>query len=72
MVFRWIFIPWMQGELDGYRDRVNNTRKRHDKNKILPHGVPNDMFDNPEMYGALDFKVTIFSLHQLLQTKTIH
>jgi hypothetical protein len=33
MVFRWVFIPWLQRELDGYRDRVNNTAKRRDRNK---------------------------------------
>jgi hypothetical protein len=34
MLFRWIFIPWLQGELDAYRDRVNNTAKRRDRNKV--------------------------------------
>ena len=33
MVFRWVFIPWLQRELDAYRDRVNNTAKRRDRNK---------------------------------------
>lgn len=67
LVFRWIFIPWLQAEMDAYRDRVNSTRKRKDKNKVLPHGVPNDMFENSEDYGALDFKV-IFSLEKCLKT----
>ena len=34
MVFRWLFIPWLQKELDSYRVRINNSRKRHDKNKV--------------------------------------
>jgi hypothetical protein len=58
LVFRWIFIPWLQAELDSYKDRVNSTRKRKDKNKILPHGVPDDMFEHSQDYGALDFKVS--------------
>ncbi|KAK7041062.1 hypothetical protein R3P38DRAFT_2478414, partial [Favolaschia claudopus] len=33
LVFRWVFIPWLQRELDAYRDRVNNTAKRADRNK---------------------------------------
>ncbi|KAG2109269.1 uncharacterized protein F5147DRAFT_652369 [Suillus discolor] len=33
MVFRWVFIPWLQQELDAYRDRINNTAKRRDRNK---------------------------------------
>lgn len=57
MVFRWVFIPWLQRELNAYQDRVNNTAKRADKNKILPHGVPNDIYESPEDFGALDFKV---------------
>ncbi|KAG0709187.1 hypothetical protein DFH29DRAFT_978772 [Suillus ampliporus] len=59
MVFRWIFIPWLQQELNAYRDRVNNTAKRCDRNKVLPHGVPNLIYDSPEDFGALDFKVSI-------------
>ncbi|KAG1896356.1 uncharacterized protein F5891DRAFT_1130312 [Suillus fuscotomentosus] len=59
MVFRWVFIPWLQQELNAYRDRVNNTAKRRDRNKILPHGVPNLIYDSPEDFGALDFKVSI-------------
>ncbi|KAJ7791157.1 hypothetical protein B0H14DRAFT_2395934 [Mycena olivaceomarginata] len=59
LVFRFVFIPWLQKELDAYRDRVNNTAKRADRNKVLPHGVPNDMFENPGDFGVLDFKVMV-------------
>ncbi|KAG1754162.1 hypothetical protein EDB19DRAFT_1902323 [Suillus lakei] len=59
MIFRWIFIPWLQCELDRYQDRVNNTLKRPDRNKVLPHGVPNLIYKSPEAFGALDFKVTV-------------
>ncbi|KAJ7265692.1 hypothetical protein C8J57DRAFT_1620785 [Mycena rebaudengoi] len=59
LVFRWIFIPWLQQELDAYRDRINNTAKRADKNKVLPHGVPNLIAEHPEDYGVLDFKVKV-------------
>ncbi|KAJ7771896.1 hypothetical protein B0H14DRAFT_3096030 [Mycena olivaceomarginata] len=57
LVFRYVFIPWLQQELDAYRDRINNTAKRADRNKILPHGVPNDIYEHPSDYGVLDFKV---------------
>jgi hypothetical protein len=41
MLFRWIFIPWLQAELDAYRDRVNNTAKRRDRNKVHhPRFIP--------------------------------
>ncbi|KAG6372780.1 hypothetical protein JVT61DRAFT_7179 [Boletus reticuloceps] len=59
MLFRWLFIPWLQQELDSYVYRVNNTRKRHDKNKVLPHGIPELIHRCAADYGALDFKVTI-------------
>lgn len=57
LVFRWLFIPFLQSELDAWVDRVNNTKKRADRNKILPHGVPNDIYGDPERFGCLDFKV---------------
>ncbi|KAH7922898.1 hypothetical protein BV22DRAFT_1016396 [Leucogyrophana mollusca] len=59
LVFRWVFIPWLQGELSAYQDRVNNTRKRADRNKILPHGPPNHIHQEPEEYGVLDFKIKV-------------
>ncbi|KIJ08080.1 hypothetical protein PAXINDRAFT_158232, partial [Paxillus involutus ATCC 200175] len=59
MVFRWIFIPWMQQELDAYKDCINNTRKCRDRNKVLPHGIPELVHTSPGDYGALDFKVMV-------------
>ncbi|KAG2114133.1 hypothetical protein DEU56DRAFT_749025 [Suillus clintonianus] len=59
MVFRWVFVPWLQRELDAYQDRINNTSKRRDRNKVLPHGVPNLIYESPEDFGALDFKITV-------------
>ncbi|KAG2151646.1 uncharacterized protein EDB93DRAFT_1083174, partial [Suillus bovinus] len=57
--FHWVFIPWLQQELDVYHNCVNNTAKRHDCNKVLPHGVPSLIYDYPQDFNALDFKVTI-------------
>ena len=34
MVFRWVFIPWLQVELNNYQDRLNHSRKRRDKKKV--------------------------------------
>ncbi|KAF8076875.1 hypothetical protein FPV67DRAFT_1559232 [Lyophyllum atratum] len=59
LVFRWVFIPWLQQELNAYMRRINNSKKRSDRNKILPHGVPNDIYESPERYGCLDFKVKV-------------
>ncbi|KAJ7728625.1 hypothetical protein B0H16DRAFT_1697380 [Mycena metata] len=59
LVFRWVFIPWLQRELDAYRDRVNNPARRADRNKVLPHGIPNQMYKAPEDFGVLDFKIKV-------------
>ncbi|KAJ7574508.1 hypothetical protein C8J56DRAFT_802832 [Mycena floridula] len=63
LVFRWVFIPWLQAELDAYRDRVNFTAKRADRNKVLPHGVPAHIYEEPEAYECLDFKITVDPAH---------
>lgn len=34
MIFHWVFIPWLQQELNAYRDHINNTAKQHDRNKV--------------------------------------
>ncbi|KAI6002443.1 hypothetical protein F5J12DRAFT_906318 [Pisolithus orientalis] len=39
MVFQWVFIPWLQVELNNYQDRINNSQKHCDKRKVLPHGI---------------------------------
>lgn len=59
LVFRWLFIPWLQLELDAYVERVNNNKKWAIRDKVLPHGAPNDIFNSPGRYGCLDFKASI-------------
>ncbi|KAI6001834.1 hypothetical protein EDD15DRAFT_2192588 [Pisolithus albus] len=59
MVFRWVFVPWLQVELNSYQDRINNSRKRRDKKKVLPHGIPELIFTCAEDYGALNFKIMV-------------
>lgn len=59
LVFLWLFIPWLQQELDAYVDRVNHTAKRRDRNKVLPHGVPELIHGSPADFGALDFKASL-------------
>ncbi|EEB91688.1 hypothetical protein MPER_09919, partial [Moniliophthora perniciosa FA553] len=55
--FKWVFIPWLQAELDAYRDRVNGLKKRYQKSKVVPQGgCPDDMDEYPEEYGFVNFK----------------
>ncbi|KAJ8077842.1 hypothetical protein PM082_002282 [Marasmius tenuissimus] len=59
-VFKWIFIPWIQAELDGWAEGYNTTRKRRQKDKVLPQGgSPDDMEEYPEEYGFVNFKINI-------------
>ncbi|KAJ7607231.1 hypothetical protein FB45DRAFT_1093424 [Roridomyces roridus] len=57
LTFHWVFIQWLQSELDSYY-RVNNTAKCKDRNKILLNaGVPAHMFQFPEDYGAEELEL---------------
>ncbi|KAJ7139358.1 hypothetical protein C8R44DRAFT_605301, partial [Mycena epipterygia] len=59
LVFRWLAIPWLQAELDSWVLRFNSTPRRHDKNKILPHGIPDLIASKPHLYGTKDYKVIV-------------
>ncbi|KAJ7927099.1 hypothetical protein B0H13DRAFT_1572521, partial [Mycena leptocephala] len=56
LVFRWVFIPWLQKELDAYRVPGSELIILH---KVLPHGVPNHIDEAPEEYGILSFKASL-------------
>jgi hypothetical protein len=58
LVFRWLAIPWLQKEADSYIYSHNTSRRRANRRKILPNGIPDVMFENPESVDARDFKVT--------------
>ncbi|KAF8586982.1 hypothetical protein K439DRAFT_1646012 [Ramaria rubella] len=64
LLFCWLFIPWLQGELEAWKDSHNMTPKCADKNKILPHSHPQLIFEALTMFDSLDFKV--FLLSQLM------
>ncbi|KAJ7460012.1 hypothetical protein B0H11DRAFT_2242239 [Mycena galericulata] len=59
LVFRWLAIPWLQAELDGWVLRYNSTPRRRDKNKILPQGIPDLITAKPHLYGTEDYKVIV-------------
>ncbi|KZT52387.1 hypothetical protein CALCODRAFT_531300, partial [Calocera cornea HHB12733] len=58
-VFRWLAVPFMQAELDDYVRIHNTTRPRADKNKLLPHGVPEHILEHPQRFGARDYRVLV-------------
>lgn len=57
MLFRRLAIPWLQDELDRWIDQKNSTTRRANKYKVLPHGIPDLIYDSPEDFGVADFKV---------------
>ncbi|EGN94795.1 hypothetical protein SERLA73DRAFT_155521 [Serpula lacrymans var. lacrymans S7.3] len=59
LVFHYVFIPWIQQELDRFVDRFNRTKPRHNSHKLLPHGHPIDIFNQPEKFELRDFVVKI-------------
>jgi len=63
LVFHYVFIPWLQSELDTYRNEANDTKPRFDKNKVLPHGRPVEIFQSPEDYGTCDFAINVDESH---------
>ena len=65
LIFRWLAIPWLQREADTYVYGHNTTRRRADRRKVLPSGVPDVMFENPESADALDFKVSQHLIEKL-------
>jgi hypothetical protein len=58
LVFRWLAIPWLQKEADAYMYSHNTSRRRANRHKVLPNGIPDVMFENPETVDARDFKVS--------------
>jgi hypothetical protein len=58
LVFRWLAIPWLQKEADAYMYSHNTSRRRANRHKVLPNGIPDVMFENPKSVGARDFKVS--------------
>jgi hypothetical protein len=69
-IFQWLAIPFIQSELDKYVHRNNSTRKRADRKKVLPHGIPDIIFEQPDQFEAVDFKVC--SINGLGQSPYCH
>ncbi|EGN94589.1 hypothetical protein SERLA73DRAFT_126061 [Serpula lacrymans var. lacrymans S7.3] len=59
LVFHYVFIPWIQQELDCFIERFNNTKSQHNSHKLLPHGHPIDIFNKPEQFESRDFAVKL-------------
>ncbi|KAF9445199.1 hypothetical protein P691DRAFT_676143 [Macrolepiota fuliginosa MF-IS2] len=63
MVYRHIFIPWIQDELNTFHDQINYNHKHHNQHKIQPQGPPHDIYFHPNLYKSSDFWVNIDPQH---------
>jgi hypothetical protein len=60
LVFLWIALPYFQAELDAQTQTFNATKRRADKHKVIPHGIPDLIAAKPEKHGTQDYKVFHF------------
>jgi hypothetical protein len=59
LIFLWLAIPWLQAELDAWVMLRNRTAPRADRNKILPHGIPELIRFKPTKFGTVDLKASL-------------
>ncbi|KAK0493820.1 hypothetical protein EDD18DRAFT_1077932, partial [Armillaria luteobubalina] len=71
LVFRYLFIPWLQHECDEYVTGNNTHKKRHDRNIAQPNGVLILIEQVPERFGAEDFKVA-FSAESINKARQLY
>jgi len=58
-LFRWLFVLYLQKELDMWTKRQNSSMRRAYKHKILPHGIPDEIHENPGKWGGKSFAVKV-------------
>ncbi|KAG9124323.1 hypothetical protein FRC07_012033 [Ceratobasidium sp. 392] len=59
LVFRFIFMPLTQAELNIYTEFHNSTPRRANRKSVLPHAAPVRVYEYPEHYCTRDFKITV-------------
>ena len=57
LLFRFIFIPYIQREVDAWVHQRNWTKRRSDRKKVLPNGIPMVILQKPHRWKAADYKV---------------
>lgn len=70
----YVYIPVVQKELDVFRTCVwNNHRTRKQKDKELPAGVPEHIYNFPEQYGGerCGIKVTEEQLQEVAEASGV-
>ena len=57
LVFRFVFIPFLQREVDAWVYQRNWTKHRADRKKVLPNGILMLILQKPHKWKAADYKV---------------
>jgi len=57
LLFRFIFIPYIQREVNAWVHQCNWTKRRADRKKVLPNGIPMIILQKPHKWKAADYKV---------------
>ncbi|KAI9459395.1 hypothetical protein BJY52DRAFT_1223027 [Lactarius psammicola] len=59
LVFRFVFIPFIQREVDAWVHQHNWTKRRSDQKKVLPNGIPMIILQKPHKWKAADYKISV-------------
>ena len=60
----YVYGPLLQEALDNFRNRWNSHLMRKNKQGGYPSGVPNDLYNLPQLSGWLLSKCSIVHVHQ--------
>ncbi|KAF8256598.1 hypothetical protein EI94DRAFT_1710840 [Lactarius quietus] len=59
LLFRFIFIPYIQWEVDAWVHQRNWTKHRADCKKVLPNGIPMIVLRKLHKWKAADYKIAL-------------
>ncbi|KAA1471497.1 hypothetical protein DENSPDRAFT_776760, partial [Dentipellis sp. KUC8613] len=59
LTFRFVFIPYLQRETDDWVHLRNWTKRRADRKKILPNGIPMLVMQKPHQWNAANYKIPV-------------
>ncbi|KAH9927320.1 uncharacterized protein B0H18DRAFT_926645 [Fomitopsis serialis] len=59
LTFRYVFIPYLQRETDAWVHLQNWTKRRADRKKVLPNGIPMLVMQKPHKFNAADYKARL-------------
>ena len=57
LLFHFIFIPFIQREVDTWVHQWNWTKHCADQKKVLPNGIPTLILQRPHKWNTADYKV---------------